>query len=267
MKRILISLSILFIFLFGIIAKGQAGITVSPPRNYFTSNAGESSTKKVLVTNPSKTTTLELTVSLNDWIYDEKGNNVISEPGTLENSAVNWVSIKPQSYFSLNPGETKELEITVTPPAIRKDALPVHTCLMYITQTNPVDAINEKGALVKVSVRTGIKIYHRYSSQREPNMDFTDYKYEKDSKSLVLEIINQGNVWTDGTIHTEMINQQNGAKYNLEDEIIYTLPSDKRIVTIPLPKGLDKGKYIVTSTFTYGDDNVIKMAELTFINE
>ncbi|WP_336665150.1 molecular chaperone [Elizabethkingia meningoseptica] len=267
MKKISPNLILLFFLLLSIVANAQAGITVSPPRSYFTSNAGESSTKKVLVTNPSKTTTLELTVSLSDWKYDEKGNNIISEPGSLENSAASWITIQPQSYFSLSPGETKELEVTVTPPEVRKDVLPVHTSLMYITQTNPVDAINEKGALVKVSVRTGIKIYHRYSSRRDPNMDFTDYKFEKDSKSLLLEIVNQGNVWTDGTIHTEMINQQNGTKYNLEDQIIYTVPSDKRIMNIPLPKGLERGKYIVTSTFTYGDDNVIKMAELTFINE
>ncbi|MDQ0477956.1 molecular chaperone [Chryseobacterium sp. MDT2-18] len=247
--------------------KAQTGLEVTPPRNYFGSAAGESSTKKIIVTNSSKTSPLTLTVSFSDWQYDDNGNNIMANPGTLPNSCSNWISVQPQSYFSLGPGESKEIEVTVTPPSPRTDTLNVHTAMLYITQTNPIDSYNEHGALIKVSLRNGVKIYHRYNNPSHSNVEFTDFKFDKKSNKLELSLDNKGNIWTDGPIATELINQSDGKKYQLEDQIIYTLPGDQRSVPIPLPKDLKPGKYIATSTFSYGDDDMIKMAELTFIHE
>ncbi|MGA9213336.1 fimbrial biogenesis chaperone [Kaistella sp.] len=246
--------------------KGQTSLEVTPPRNYFTSNAGETSVKKIIVTNSSKTSPLTLTVSFNDWKYDENGSNVMAEAGSLTNSCAKWITIQPQSYFTLPPGESQEVEVTVTPPAQKTDTLNVHTAMLFITQTNPIDSYNEDGALIKVSLRSGVKIYHRYSTVSDPNIEFNDFKLDKKSNTLELEIENKGNIWTDGPIVTELINQNDGTKYKMDDQIIYTLPGDLRIVPIPLPKNLKSGKYIATSSFSFGDD-MIKMAELTFSNE
>lgn len=243
----------------------QTGITVSPPRTYFESRTGEAQEKKILVTNPSKTSALNLTVSFSDWQYNQLGDNLITEPNTLDNSMVSWISIMPQSYFTLAPGETRELSVHVTPPPLTDRSEPVHTAMMYITQTNPTDGVNEQGALIKVAVRTGVKIYHRDSSMpASPDIEFTDFKFQKENSRLLLALKNTGNIWTDGTIVTELTNQSDGSKIKLEDQVIYTMPEDDRSVLIPLPKDFKKGKYIATSTFSYGDNDIIKMAELTF---
>ena len=47
--------------------RAQTGLSVSPPRTYFTVSPGQSETKQVLISNPSKTNTLELSVSFGDW--------------------------------------------------------------------------------------------------------------------------------------------------------------------------------------------------------
>lgn len=260
---------LLFLFLIfcGNFSSAQTGLEITPPRNYFTSVAGEISTKKIIVTNSSKTSPLTLTVSLNDWEYDKNGSNVMAEAGTLSNSCAKWVSIQPQSYFNLAPGESQEIEVTVTPPKLRTDSLNVHTAMLFITQTNPIDSYNENGALIKVSLRNGVKVYHRYNTPIEENIEFDDFKMDKKSNNLELTIANKGNIWTDGSVTTELINQNDGKKHLLEDQIIYTMPGDQRRLPIPLPKDLKPGKYIATSTFSYGDDDTIKMAELTFIHE
>ncbi|MBF5027200.1 fimbrial biogenesis chaperone [Planobacterium oryzisoli] len=245
----------------------QTGLTVSPPRTYFKSASGEGKTEKLLITNPSKTSTLNLTVSLNDWKYDTTGNNLIADPGTYTNSMSSWITIGPEAYFTLAPGESHELLVTVTPPA-KKDSLNTHTALLFITQTNPVDSFNDKGALIKVSVRTGVKLYHQYSDIPEKQeVDYLDFKFEKENKTLFLTLQNTGNSWTDGTLETELINQATGEKLNLEDQIMYTMPGDTRHVRIPLPAEIKPGKYIATSTFSYGETDTIKMAELTFTYE
>lgn len=246
-------------------ALAQTGLSVSPPRTYVTSAAGQSSVNKILVTNTSKDVSLNLTVSLSDWQYDEQGNNVVADAGTLANSATPWITIKPQSYFTLAPGETHELEVTVMAPA-QKDSVDVHTSLLFITQTNPVDSF-EQGALVKVSLRSGIKLYHRYNTPANPSIEFTDYRFNKETKNLELALENNGNIWTDGTVITELVNLNTGTKHKLEDQIIYTLPADKRKVTVALPKGLKPGKYTASSVISYGDDDTIKMAELGFVYE
>lgn len=244
----------------------QMGISVTPPRSYFISAPGEGVSNKIVVSNPSKTTALTLAVSFNDWEYDTTGTNVIKGPGELSNSCSEWISVKPQSYFTLAPGESQELEITVTPP-LNSTTGNVHTSMMFITQTNSVDSYNEAGALVKVSLRSGVKIYHRFSGASAAEIEFMQFKYNREAKALNLEIENRGKIWTDGTVMTELVNQNTGEKYNLADQIIYTLPGDKRTVTVPVPVNLKPGKYIASSTFAYGEEDIIKMAELTFIHE
>ena len=258
--------SAVFIFI-SVITFAQTGLTVSPPRTYFESTLGETQSKKIIITNPSKSSTLNLTASLNDWEYDENGNNVISEPGSRPNSLAKWITLRPQAYFVLEPGESHELEIIITTPT-ESQAVPVHTSLLFITQTNPVDSFTEKGAQIKVSVRTGVKLYHRFSEQKQfASFDFTDFIYDAENKLLKLQFQNNGNIWTDGTLETELIEQASGKKVPLEEKIIYSMPGDTRHVRIPLPTEIKPGKYIATSTFSYGETDTIKMAELTFTYE
>ena len=148
-------LVLLFCFL-SIQLHAQTGISVSPPRIYFDSSPGNSGTQKITVTNVSQKNTLDLAVSLGDWEYDEKGENMMHPSNTLKNSCASWISVKnSDNYFSLAPGERKELDVTITPPKIATDTLSAHTAVLYVSQMNPVDDFDTKGANIKVSIRSG----------------------------------------------------------------------------------------------------------------
>ncbi|MDH2206222.1 molecular chaperone [Empedobacter sp. GD03644] len=244
----------------------QSGISVSPPRTYFTLNPGESERKKIMVTNVSDVHTLELSVSFKDWKYDEFGGNVVSEPNTLPTSNANWITVLPSNTFTLLPKESKEIEVLMQVPE-KINAESVHTTMMYITQTNPIAGQNKSGENIKISIRTGVKIYQRLNIARDTNVEFTNFVYDKTENRLVLNISNEGNVWSEGTIRNEIINQENGQQIKLQDAVFYSLPNDKRIVYIPLPKDLPKGSYIVTSTLSFEKDDQLKIAELTFSND
>lgn len=267
--KILRYLTLLISFLTLICANktnAQSGISVSPPRTYFSLNPGESERKKILVTNVSDVNTLELAVSFNDWKYDDYGTNVVSEPNTLPTSSANWITVLPGNTLTLLPKESKEIEILMqVPEKINQEA--VHTTMMYITQTNPINGANKSGENIKISIRTGVKIYQRLNTGREQNIEFTNFEFNKAENELVLKIENEGNVWGEGTIKNEIINQENGKQIILQDVVFYSLPNDKRIVYIPLPKNLEKGSYIATSTLSLGDNDNIKIAELSFSND
>ena len=243
----------------------QTGLSVSPPRTYFTVAPGNSETKQVLISNPSKTNTLELSVSFGDWEYDSIGNNVMAEAGVLDNSCAEWVDILPQSFFSVGPNESYELDVRMNVPENLPDNMPVHTCMVYITQINPVDGVNEQGANIKIAVRSGIKLYHRNDVPRDANVEITNFAYSKeDPNRLKFAFDNVGNVWTDGVITCELLNQNTGEKIKLEDVVFYSMPGDERLLYFNLPEGLAPSNYVATAIFDYEHASSIKMAELSF---
>ncbi|MGO4710589.1 molecular chaperone [Chryseobacterium sp. 2TAF14] len=256
-------ITLLFLFLM-IQISAQTGISVSPPRVYFESAAGSSTTQKITVTNVSTKNTLDLSVSLGDWDYDEKGENMMYAAGTLKNSCASWITInKNDNYFSLAPGERKDLEVTITPPA-NQDKLAAHTAVLFVSQMNPVDDVDNKGAKIKVSIRSGIKIFHRTPDIIKRKVEIQDLKFDSAKKILNLTFENQSELWTDGKIITDIINTSTGKKITIDPIIFYTLPGNIRKVSIPVQNLTEKGSYNVSVMIDYGDNETLEMGELNF---
>lgn len=249
-------------------AYAQTGISVSPPRVYFETGPGRTSTEKVRVTNASKTTVLDLSISLADWAYDENGNNLILPADSLRTSFAKWVTVSEGSYFSLKPGESKDLTVNVTVPAGPETGIPVYTALLFVTQMNPVDDVNAQGSQIKLSVRSGIKLYCRPAvSAKVKKLEITGLKFTPQGSALELTFQNQSNVWADGVIYTDLLNTGTGKQVKIEETGFRTLPGDKRIMRIPLPENLAKGSYTATIMMDFGSDSEMEAAELKFTYE
>lgn len=257
-------------FLFGgvLYNYAQTGISVSPPRVYFEVRPGQTGTEKVSVTNASKTTVLDLSISLADWAYDENGSNVILPPDSLPNSFSKWVTISEGSYFSLKPGETRELTVNVAVPATADLKFSAYTALLFITQMNPIDDVNAQGSKIKVSVRSGVKLYYRPGGlTKVKKLEITDLKFDSPAGNLTLTFENRSNVWTDGVVYTDLLNTGTGKSFKIEETAFLTLPGDKRVVHIALPKDLPKGSYTATIMMDFGSDSEMEAAELKFTYE
>ncbi len=249
-------------------ATAQTGVSVSPPRLYYETDPGQSSSQTVKVTNVSKSNTLDLAVSLGDWKYDKKGENLMFPSDSLTTSCAGWVNIKQKdNYFSLKPGEAKEIEVTLTAPNTLTPEIPVHTAMLYVTQMNPIDDVDKQGANIKVSVRSGIKLFHRTLEAKNKKLEIQNLLFNKETKNINLHFENLGNVWADGIIYPELLNTQTGKKTTMDHIIFYSMPGDFRETDIVLPENLESGKYIATILIDYGDDNTIEMAELSFTYE
>lgn len=258
----------LFFFVFILNAKAQTGISVSPPRLYFESGAGISNTEKITVTNVSAKNSLDLAVSLGDWEYDLKGENQMHPANSLPTSCAGWITIKKEdTYFSLAPGERRDIEMTITSPTLPKENLSAHTALLYVSQMNPVDDIDNKGANIKVSIRSGIKIFHKKPEAKKKKIEITDLKFDAAKKTLTLNFENQAEIWVDGKVTTDILNTSNGKKITLDPVIFYTMPGNKREMEISLPNLLEKGKYTASVLMDYGDAENLEMGELNFSYE
>ena len=257
-----------FFFVFFFNTKAQTGISVSPPRLYFASAAGVSNTEKVNVTNVSTKNSLDLAVSLGDWEYDVKGENQMHPANSLPTSCTGWITIKKEdTYFSLAPGESREIEITITSPTVAKDHLSAHTALLYVSQMNPVDDVDSKGANIKVSIRSGIKIFHKKPEATRKKLEITDLTFDAVKKTLNLSFENQAEIWVDGKVNADILNAGNGKKTTLNPIVFYTMPGNKRQMEITLPQGLEKGKYTASVLIDYGDAENLELGELNFSYE
>lgn len=248
----------------------QAGMTVSPGKLYYKLGPGASATQKIVVSNPNNKE-LEVGISMNDWDYDTLGNNQTYDAGTLKSSGSAWVQVMPGSYFTLQPNEKRELDIIFSVPGDANTTIPVHTAMLFLTQLNPGDAKAADGTSIKVSVRMGVKIYHAFSQVEEKDIEvvnFTDVLPAKDDKGnggfLELNLENTGKMWLEGKVKWEILNTQTGTKTKLEDQDIFSLPGDKRIVRQALPANIAKGKYTATAVINYGNKDELKLVELEF---
>src|SRR5690554_4417377 len=250
-------------------ALAQTGITIGPPRVYFQINPGQSQTENVMVSNPSKDFALELGISFEDWEYNEFGDNQVYPAGTLPSSAAAWISTD-QLFFSLAPGESKELAIQMSVPSAYDNMdVPVHTSMMYVTQLNPREGVDKDGANIQIAVRTGIKLYRTPANRITPEIEITNFTAHRDSAKqwLTLHFDNIGKIWADGMISVELLNQQDGSKRTLTPVDFYTMPGDHRKHRILLPADLQKGEYTISAIMNYGDISTVKIAELDYVHE
>src|SRR5690606_17029329 len=110
--------------------------------------------------------------------------------------------------FSLAPGASHELQVQMKVPENIDTSVPVHTSMMYITQINPSDGVNEQGANIKIAVRSGVKIYHRFASNRQPSVEISNFAYNKgeNPERIKISFNNDGNVWADGDRKSTRLN-------------------------------------------------------------
>lgn len=246
----------------------QTGLTVGPPRVYYVVDAGQNQIQYVDVSNPSKDYALDLAVSFEDWAYSITGDNVLSPKGSLPTSCANWLSVS-EPFFSLKPGETKRLQLQMQVPADvhYSEALPVHTTMLFVTQLNPRASQEREGANIRLAVRSGIKIYQRFNGRSKADLEINNLEYHSvDSvgQYLELDFETKGNIWMEGQLRTEFLNQETGERHKVEDARFYSLPGDLRKQFVLIPKNLKAGNYLATMMLFYGEDNEVKVAELEF---
>ena len=249
------------------IASAQVGLSVSPPRVYYSIAAGESGVQRVLINNISKEHPLDLAITLGDWEYDEYGNNVMFPPDSLENSCASWLTLPEGTYLTLQPGERREVEVIMNVPRGIPSDNNVQTAMLYVTQMNPVDGVDAQGAAIRINVRQGIKIYRRGLVANRRVLEITDMTFNRESKNIVLAFNNNGNIWTDGVIKTTIFNRSTGKEVALNDTPFFTMPGNSRKVMIAPGDALDKGDYIATVILDYGDETILEAAELEFRHE
>ncbi|MDD4009177.1 MAG: hypothetical protein PHQ67_05120 [Fermentimonas sp.] len=245
----------------------QIGISVSPPRLYYQLKPGETGTQKVMVSNISKEYPMNLLLTFGDWKYDDYGHNLMFPPDSLDSSCASWLSLEEGTLLTLEPGEQREMELSMTIPLQSTGYENVQTAMLYVTQMNAVDGVDAGGAVVRVNVRQGVKVYRSGDAPEIKKLEIRLLTYDREKNSLILVFKNLGNIWINGQVTANLFNQSTGNEFTLEKSFFYTLPGDLRTMSIPLGNPLVTGNYIATVMLDYGDDTTLEAAELQFSHD
>ena len=102
---------------------------VTPLRFNFEIEHGKSGQDILYVKNPADNDTLDLTVSIHDFIYSH-GKETASEKGGHDRSCASWVTISPKE-FKIAPGELRKIRVRVQTP---ENASGDYWTKIYITE-------------------------------------------------------------------------------------------------------------------------------------
>lgn len=134
-------------------AQGGGAALVDPSSKLYQATGGETVSGTVNVSNPGNSP-LNLRLYLSDWNIDLAGQFTISEVGTEDRSASDWIAFDSPT-MELAPGESVALPYTVTVPT---DAEPgTHWSVLFV-ESEPSDPVPGQTAAT-FSVRVGHIVY------------------------------------------------------------------------------------------------------------
>lgn len=250
----------------------KAGVQISPIRYDWKMKGGESRSDKIYVHNFSPDITHHVKVSVEDfYVTDDSMEAKYFVPDDAHPlkayDVINWITVPDD--FTLAPGETKELEFSITVP----DGQPTsgyYGIIFFKTDADDATADTPDGKGVKIGVSYRVGALVTLAVQGDEPMRISG---QLDEISALEKVFWQGPITvsarlrSDGNVHYKasgkMTIEKFGKKFamiEIEPEVMY--PGKNRLITRKTPvKWWDYGIYTVRVDMRSEDGSV------TFIGE
>ena len=264
-KPLLIFLGLLWgAFLNGGAVVGQ-GISVSPSRIFFEGQPGET-VSQIITFGNSSANEFNFIPAIKDWERDSVGTKIYFPVGHLEQSNGSWLSLS-ENTVRLNPGETKEVTLTMTIPEQAIAPLLTHS-MVFFTQVNEQRASVQTGTIgLNVLLEVGIQVYHNSGALSSGELEFLAFedmgnvRRGTDSvRRMPIKIKNHGDVNKDAYVRFELTNMETGEEIPLTSVAIAMLPKAEQWINLDLPADL-RGRYLAVAILDAGGQYDLKIAE------
>ena len=122
-----------------------------------------------------------------DYTFDATGATFFPEPGSLDRSNANWLSLE-STYLTLAPGEEQLVAYEmIIPPDVSFDG--TFWSVIIVESTDPIsDLPTSKGLHVNTVIRYAIQVITHIDQTGTKELIFLDYEVVKDTTSLQLTI-------------------------------------------------------------------------------
>lgn len=235
------------------VASAQGGAALmDPASSLHQGTPGQSISATVRVRNPGANS-LNLRLYLSDWSFDPAGQFIFADPGTLQRSASNWLSVEA-STIELGPNETTLLPYTIAVPT---DAAPGTHWAVIFAESEPTDP--EPGqAAASISVRVGHIVYVNVPSLESTGAIVGMFGSPPGSSTgaytVIAQYANTGNAaqGVEGTFTLRDEQGQNVIEVQIERSVV--LPGVDRAFQINVVGPLPAGNYTALVVLNYGSD-------------
>ncbi|CAG5077795.1 COG1470 family protein [Parvicella tangerina] len=227
---------------------------VAPVIVNFDANPGEIQKAEITIRNHANIKQ-SYTITLGDFIIDEKGDKKRIPAGQSEKSCANWTTVTP-SFIQLNPNEEKNISVLMTVP---KDGYDTRWCLLYVQtaeeQTeNPVDKQLQTGIRVKPRIAVLINQSPKSNSNYSGKIyDLKDITTAEDSTyQYQVTVENTGDKILEASVQLYLANLSTATEKKYPSQMQRVYPGEKRTFILSLPKGEGSGKHALAAILDYG---------------
>jgi hypothetical protein len=209
---------------------------------------------------------VEMSVEITDFWYNDKNEKTFGVAGTSPRSAANWIQFVPE-HFQVAGHGTQKMKAVVTPPA---DARGGYYAVLFV-QSKPklsFDNAEDKKA-VFTNIRIGCLVLLSAEKTEDFKIELNNVKLTPPSPntplSLDFDVLNSGNthVFPFARLAVLDANRKLVAKADNQDEVRRFLPGQKNAVHVGWPGTLPAGQYTAVLTVAYGEDK-IETQQLSF---
>ena len=202
---------------------------------------------------------VEMTVEITDFWYNEKNEKTFGIAGTSPRSAANWIQFVPE-HFEVAGHGTQKMKAVVTPPA---DARGGYYAVLFVQSKPKLSFDNaQDNKAVFTNIRIGCLVLLSADKTEDFRIELSNVKLTAPSAdkplSLDFDVLNSGNTHAFPFARLAVLdaNRKLVAKADNQDEVKRLLPGQKNAVHVGWPGTLPQGDYTAVLTVAYGEDRI-----------
>lgn len=239
-------------------------LEVAPAKLSFTTNAGSSQTKQILVRNKGNTEQ-NFVFNVADWLTDENGEIKYFDPGTVSRSCADWITVSPP-LVTLQPNEATRINVTMLVP---QDENSTKWAVMFVQsaveQTGPTAIDKEVKMGIKISARIAIPIYQSPTSNTlyKATVEGLNETISEDGKRTYdTKVINLGDKILNCKMFFTVSNLETAEEFTSEAIDFSLLPESSKVIKHTLDQTLPPGQYSIAAILDYGYNDELEGVQL-----
>lgn len=248
-----------------------SGVSVSPARVNFFLKPGEVKSREITITNYTSSEQ-KFKISIRDFGITHSGkSDILGENKTNKYSLKKWMNVSP-NFVTLGPSEERKVKVRISIPNNDENNHAAWSMLLVeqIKQKSAFNPSNKTGNTmgfgITPSFAFGIWLYQNPPYLDKTIVDILSFKYTNEIEKTYLssEVENTSENIAFCKSYIEITNLINGTTTKIADKKFTLLPTHKRILKFPLPKGLLEGNYSSVIVVDFGNENEISIGEMEF---
>ena len=239
------------------------GISVRPVTIDVNTLAGAKESKRILITN-GLDVKKQFIVYTSDWFRDTLGGHIYSTPSKDPRSCATWVE-PDKTFFELEPGQTEELYLTISPPADSNSTTQMRWCMLFVETTQEKKVKDTTGVTTTIASRFRVGIHVYLTPQGITGKDIkllqlTTSNEQKNKYRIICQ--NTGETQLHCSSYLELSSLTDGSRIKLPVLEFPIFPEQIRYLDFIIPASTPKGKYTLTGIIDAGEDVPLEAAQL-----